>query len=219
MSDWFYTDGTTRHGPVSPDALRAALVALPDPRRVLVWRDGMATWAPVDSIAELAGVTAGLPPPVPTDTSSGVRTSPVGASSATQDSPDTDARSIEAGALLYRQLVCLVGVQLIYGVAAMVLSPGVVGETLAVLAGIPMALVGLALMVAIAVTAYRLSRHIDKGVPALWAVLMFVPCLNLLGLLILSQAAQIWCARYGIQVGLLGPTRASLAWLREEGRR
>lgn len=70
------------------------------------------------------------------------------------------------------------------------------------------------LLVALAFTAYKLTSLLDAGVPILWALAMFIPCVNLITLMVLSSKAQIWCQRYGIQVGLLGPTKESIEDLR-----
>jgi hypothetical protein len=43
---------------------------------------------------------------------------------------------------------------------------------------------------------------------------MFLPCINILTLLVLSSKAQSWCRRYGIRVGFLGPTKESIEELR-----
>ena len=51
----------------------------------------------------------------------------------------------------------------------------------------PLALAGvkslflLVTVVASAVTAYRLTRHLGSSAPILWAILMFIPCVNILG--------------------------------------
>src|SRR5262245_40539992 len=49
-------DGRVRLGPVSADALRAALAMRPEPGRVLVWREGMPGWSEANGVAELACV-------------------------------------------------------------------------------------------------------------------------------------------------------------------
>jgi hypothetical protein len=43
---------------------------------------------------------------------------------------------------------------------------------------------------------------------------MFLPCINILVLLVLSSKAQAWCQRYGLRVGFLGPTKESIEELR-----
>jgi hypothetical protein len=43
---------------------------------------------------------------------------------------------------------------------------------------------------------------------------MFLPCVSIIVLLVLSSKAQSWCKRYGVKVGLLGPTQESIEELR-----
>ena len=68
----------------------------------------------------------------------------------------------------------------------------------------------LGVLLAVLVTAYRLMKHLGARSPGLWAAGMFIPCVSIFVLLAISSQAQQWCRRYGIQVGLLGPTRQSL---------
>jgi hypothetical protein len=75
----------------------------------------------------------------------------------------------------------------------------------------------LVLLVVIAVTAYKLTRHLGEGLPVLWAIAMFLPCINIIGLLVLSSKAQAWCRQYGIKVGFFGPTKESIEELRRRG--
>jgi hypothetical protein len=74
----------------------------------------------------------------------------------------------------------------------------------------------LVVLVAIAVTAYQLTLLMVEGSPVLWAIAMFLPCLNVLMLLVLSSKAQDWCRRYGVKVGFLGPTQESIEELRRK---
>jgi hypothetical protein len=46
---------------------------------------------------------------------------------------------------------------------------------------------------------------------------MFLPCINIIGLLVLSSKAQAWCRQYGIKVGFFGPTKESIEELRRRG--
>jgi hypothetical protein len=118
----------------------------------------------------------------------------------------------EAIARLYRRLVLLVGVQLLLSFlrAPMVMA--------APSAAVPLSVVFILLFVgsavALAATAYTLTDHLGAGIPILWAVAMVLPCINIVVLLVLSSKAQAWCKRYGVKVGLLGPTKASIEDLR-----
>lgn len=51
-------------------------------------------------------------------------------------------------------------------------------------------LVLLGILVVMVVTTYKLARLLGAGLPILWAIAMFIPCLNLLMLLVLSSKAQ-----------------------------
>jgi uncharacterized membrane protein YqjE len=113
----------------------------------------------------------------------------------------------ETMARLYRRLVLLVGLQILLGVLQMPL----------ILMRAPAALfplVALGVLLANSVTAYQLTRSMGSRVSLAWAIAMFVPCVNMIVLLVLSSKAQSWCKRYGIKVGLLGPTRESIEELR-----
>jgi hypothetical protein len=114
----------------------------------------------------------------------------------------------------YRSLVLLVGAQMVFGVVLQILAAS--GSVVAAMIALMLLLACLALAVAMAVTVYRLMGVLG-GVPALWAVGMFVPLLNILLLLIISSQAQTWCKERGIQVGFLGPTPESIQRLRHGG--
>ena len=163
-----------------------------------MWREGLADWQDAGAVAE---VTARLPPPGP---------SLKPRNSAAHPIPLEDADAI---ARLYRRLVLLVGLQLLIGCLVRVPSEHSASPAAALLAltGVVMA-IGLAL--AMVITTYKLAQHLGAGSPTLWALGMFVPCANVLVLLALSAKAQAWCRRYGIKVGLLGPTKESIEQLR-----
>ena len=50
--------------------------------------------------------------------------------------------------------------------------------------------------------------------PVLWAIAMFLPCINVISLLVLSAKAQAWCKQHGVKVGFFGPTKESIEELR-----
>jgi cell division protein FtsX len=119
----------------------------------------------------------------------------------------------EAIAKLYRRLVLLVGLQIVLGLLAQTL-PAMGGSMVAGLLSI-VVLVGLLCILAmLATTAYKLTEHLGAGTPILWAIAMFLPCINILTLLVLSSKAQTWCRQYGIKVGFLGPTPESIEEVR-----
>jgi hypothetical protein len=98
----------------------------------------------------------------------------------------------------YRALVLWFGVQLVMSLANQVLPKTPV---IAALSG----LVVLATFVALTMYAYRTAAALGSSVPVLWAVAMFVPCVNAITLLVLSSKATSACRERGIVVGLLGP--------------
>jgi hypothetical protein len=186
---WFYQDGQQQRGPVSQEELVRALLAGQDPRRILVWREGMASWQEAGSVPEIRD---GLPPSVSS-------TVPI-------------ADNAETIAKLYRRLVFLVGLQILLGFFQLPAQAN--SSRAASPLGCVVGLVALAVLGATAVTAYKLAGHLEAGAPLAWAIAMFLPCINILVLLVLSSKAQSWCQRYGIKVGLLGPTKQSIEELR-----
>lgn len=196
-TSWFYFDNGQRLGPVTLEELVRTLSAIPEPRSLLVWREGLAEWQEAGSLPELAGR---LPPPA---------TSAAPGSRPTQAIPFEDAEEL---ARLYRRLVLLVGLQILgsFFLVPSQLEPAQPPSALAVL-------VNLALLVVVAltvVTAYKLTQTMRSGPPLLWAIAMLFPCINIISLLVLSSKAQTWCRRYGIKVGLLGPTKESIEEVR-----
>jgi hypothetical protein len=206
-SGWFYIDGANRYGPLTVDVLRAALVTLPDPRRVLVWCEGMPAWSEAGQIAALAQALPPSPPPAPI---------PSARAGLFAQAGDPGVEAIVEGARRFRTLVLLVGAQILMGV----LMPFVIG--LAAL--MPEAVFGFlalgylvalgALSIWTAVSVYRVADAIDAGAPVLWVLLQFVPFVNIIALLVLSAKAQTWCRHHGVEVGFFGPTETSLARLR-----
>lgn len=195
---WFYLDGEQRRGPMTFAELIRTLLEAPAPHSVLVWHDGLAGWQVAGSIPEIRG---SLPPPNPSLPPGSPVISPI---------PFADAEAI---ARLYRRLVLLVGLQILLSVPQLLLQEAT--PSLGVgLVGVVVFLVLLGILVAMVATTYKLARVLGAGLPILWAIAMFVPCLNILMLLALSSRAQTWCQRYGIKVGLLGPTKESIEEVR-----
>jgi hypothetical protein len=118
----------------------------------------------------------------------------------------------EVIARLYRRLVLVVGLQLILTVARVPLLAA--ASSAAVPLAIALALAVVASSLILSVTAYQLAGQMGLGSPLAWAVGMFLPCINILALLVLSSKAQAWCKQNDIKVGLLGPTRESIEELR-----
>lgn len=194
-SEWYYYDGGERRGPVPLADLLNALDALAEPHLVDVWRSGMMDWRPAHAVPEVAPhLPPGWVPPAPRRL--GVF-------------PLTGA---EAMARLYRRLILLVGLQLFVCFALVSTSPWIAKapDDAAGLVGCSVFLILLVLFVGIAVVTYKLAPHLVGGLPLAWAIFMFLPCVNIVGLLILSSKAQAWCKQYGIRVGLLGPSPESI---------
>lgn len=103
---------------------------------------------------------------------------------------------LDAAALAknYRHLVGTVGLQL-------VLSLFVWSDTLTLIF-LPAII---ATSTALAYFAYRTAEALGSRSAALWAVAMFIPCMNMITLLALSAKATAACRAVGINVGFLGP--------------
>jgi len=192
---WFYFHNGQRLGPVTLEDLVRALLAAPEPRGILVWREGMAEWQEAGSVPELAGR---LPPP---------RTLVAPGGQPPESVPFEDAEKL---ARLYRRLILLVGIQILLG---LFLVPWQTSPAPGPVAGL-VNLIVLLVAAATVVTAYKLSGILRSGPPLLWAIAMLLPCINIIVLLALSSQAQTWCRRYGIKVGFLGPTKESIEEVR-----
>lgn len=216
---WYYLEAGQERGPVTLEELVVALRAAPDPQQEYVWQEGMAEWQTAGSVPEVlrrlqarpAQATPPLhPPTAPT----------AGAPYAPRDfarGPKLPLDDAEAIAKQYRRLVILVGLQLL--LSCMIRVPAASAAIAEPSLGTALLIMGLAvallfIVAALVVSAYRLAGLLGEGVPVLWAAAMFVPCLNILVLLVLSSKAQAWCRQYGIKVGLLGPTKQSIDELR-----
>lgn len=124
----------------------------------------------------------------------------------------------ESVATHYRNLVLAVGLQILLACGARGFAGAVSGGTgadgIALLVSFAALAGALGVAVFAAVTAYRLAVALGEGLPWLWAVFLFVPCVSILALLLLSSKANAWCKAHGVKVGLLGPTRESIEDLR-----
>jgi hypothetical protein len=57
---WFYEKGSRRMGPLSRQELLQSLLALPEPRGCLIWRQGLAAWMPARDVPEIDAELAPL---------------------------------------------------------------------------------------------------------------------------------------------------------------
>jgi hypothetical protein len=186
---WYYMEGENRRGPFATPELILALLSTPEPRLTKVWREGLADWQRAGAQPEL---NTKLPPRIP-----------IGA-------PRVEPASVKRGdaravALLYRRLVLLVGSQLAIGFITRL-----IGEDLGSVVAFAGFVCSIVVMILVVVAAYRLMQQLDSRTPALWALGMFMPLVNILVLLSISSKAQAWCKSRGIKVGLLGPTKESV---------
>ena len=108
-------------------------------------------------------------------------------------------------AFAYRRLVMWFGAQLVLGMARLGLVPtfsqGSVGEMLALV----FLAAAVATTCALAYYGYKTAEALGSSVGWLWALAMFVPCVNALTLLALSSKATGACRTNGIPVGFFGP--------------
>ena len=196
---WFILDGEQRRGPFTTDELVKVLLESPHPYNVPIWREGLPGWQLAWSVPEIRET---LPPPP----------SSVPSAQLSDDVPF----EVEEIAKYYRFLVLLVGLQLVLGFFQFPgrISPASEPGGLALI----VSLVVIGVLITTAFTAYHLTRLLGENLPILWGVAMFIPCINIIGLLLISTRAQAWCRRYGITVGFFGPTKESIEELRRRGR-
>lgn len=128
----------------------------------------------------------------------------------------TAALQAERVAILYRRIVLLIGGQLLGTVLGQALAAAAGDTVLLALMGLLVLLGALVLGVLCAIATYQLMRELGSPVPWLWAIAIFIPCVSIIVLLVLSARAQAWCKERGIKVGLLGPTKESIERLKRE---
>jgi hypothetical protein len=191
---WFFLDGEQRQGPFTADELVKVLLGNSRPHNVPIWREGLPGWPAAGSVPE---IREALPP----------------SESSAQLSNDVHFGDAEEIAKFYRLLVLLVGFQILLGFFLQL--PGeIAAPPESGVFALVVSLAAIGLLAATAFTAYHLTRRLGEGLPILWAIAMFVPCINIIGLLIISTKAQAWCRRHGIKVGFFGPTKESIEELR-----
>ncbi len=222
--EWFYFEAGERRGPVTVESLAGALLSAPNPRDVLVWREGMAGWQPAGTVPEVQRkLPSAMPPAPPPPMAPAVpRAVPPPPPVLRVASPEPVIapvfyKTAESVAKLYRRLVVLIGVQILLSVFRAPLAVATESSGVATALLLLLVVAYVVVLVMSISTTYRLAGHLGEGVPALWAASMFLPCVNIIMLLVLSSRAQTWCRRHGIKVGLLGPTRESIEELKRRG--
>ena len=123
----------------------------------------------------------------------------------------TDTRLLRDLAVTYRRLVILVGLQLLVGALSNGLLAGAETATERIVLSLVVLLAALGLAVVQAFHGYWVAQLLGASAPAVWAVGMFVPVLNIAVLLSLSGKAQAACKRHGVRVGFLGPHKLDIA--------
>jgi len=72
-SEWYYAKAGQQHGPVSKEILVDMIKAGGLSGGAMVWRDGMDSWSPVTSVAELSGYLPDPGPDSPSSAAGGAR--------------------------------------------------------------------------------------------------------------------------------------------------
>ena len=122
-----------------------------------------------------------------------------------------DAEQIYRVALAYRRVFVWFGLGALANIAAVIFtapaappvdpSEGISGIVY---------LVALPFQILMLINVYRLAQAMEKPAAFLWVIAMFVPCVSLICLLVLSSQANQWLSARGVKVGLLGPNPRTL---------
>jgi hypothetical protein len=110
---------------------------------------------------------------------------------------ETSGFDVQVLARAYKSLVSWFGVQLLIEIFSSSVPPGP-------LKGL-VSLALLASIVPLTIFAYRTAKALGSSLAAVWAVAMFVPCVNVITLLVLSSRATSACRQRNIPVGFFGP--------------
>jgi hypothetical protein len=212
---WFYAEGEAHKGPLDLAALLDILRASPDPRLVLVWREGMSNWdragaqpelAPHLPVRERRGVVV---PSIPAEQAEPAEPAePAEAAGPTaREAPAAPERAgddVRAVAMFYRRLVLLIGANVLLTFTRRGMLPAVPfgGE---LLFGATWVIFSAALFVLVVHTTYKLAEGIGLPVPLAWVLATMIPFVTLVVLLVISYKARTWCERHGLEMGLLGP--------------
>ena len=124
---------------------------------------------------------------------------------------------VDALARAYRRLVLWFGAQLLLNIGSFALQGFAQESAAGVILGLLILLGMLTTVVALAYFGFRTAQALGSGVAWLWGVAMFLPCANVVSLLVLSSKATNACAARGIPVGLLGPRLGKPATKQQAG--
>lgn len=109
MSEWFHAEGNRQLGPVSREEIQALYTAGRISQQTLVWRDGMANWQPLRSVAgEFDLVDRPVPPPL-TDTAAPVPPLPPAAPVAAPPAPMPTPVAVPRKGLSGCAIVAIIG--------------------------------------------------------------------------------------------------------------
>ena len=117
---------------------------------------------------------------------------------------------VEHIARLHRRFAALVGAQWMSIIPMTLLPRSVLGPVLALCA-----IVFLVAVVSVPMTGYMLLKRLEVDSPGRTALLMYMPLFSLLTLLGMRTFNQQWSKKYGVGVGILGPTKDALRRLAE----
>ena len=59
---WYYAEGNETRGPITLDQLIKLLSLMPNPRGILVWRDGFNDWKAAEHVREIVELLFRPPP-------------------------------------------------------------------------------------------------------------------------------------------------------------
>jgi hypothetical protein len=104
---------------------------------------------------------------------------------------------VQVLARAYKSLVGWFGVQLVLTMANSSVPMGPIKSLISL--GI------LATIIPLVIFAYRTAKGLGSNIAVVWAVAMFVPCVNIITLLVLSSRATSACRERNIPVGFFGP--------------
>lgn len=117
-------------------------------------------------------------------------------------------------ATLYRRFAAVVAGQWLSLIVMIFVTPLLSRSAGSILALLCLVVFLMSLIV-VPMTGYRLLKCVEVESPGRLAVLMRMPLFSLLALMGMRSFTQRWSKDYGVDMGFLGPTKESLARLRD----